>query len=97
MVIVLSQKILVSWSSLYLIVNICQYYVPFSLFYCLIVVVSAKGFYTRQHVIDFVCETLNMSYCDLDDTRVRIDKEKLKKAISGNVLVFLCVQFYSDL
>ena len=50
---------------------------------------SAKGFYTRQPVIDFVCETLNMSYRDLDDTRLRIDKEKLKKAISGNVLVFL--------
>ena len=58
---------------------------------------SAKGFYTRQPVIDFVCETLNMSYPDLKDTRVRIDKEKLKKAISGNVLVFLSVQFYLDL
>ncbi|XP_015751565.1 PREDICTED: protein argonaute-2-like isoform X2 [Acropora digitifera] len=45
--------------------------------------VSAKGFYTRQPVIDFVCETLQMSYRDLEDTRVRIDKEKLKKAISG--------------
>ena len=58
---------------------------------------SAKGFYTRQPVIDFVCETLQMSYRGLEDTRVRIDKEKLKKAISGNALVFLCVQFYSDL
>ena len=55
----------------------------------LIVVVSAKGFYTRQPVIDFVCEPLKMSHRDLEDTRTRIDKEKLRKAISGNVLVFL--------
>ncbi|XP_074606176.1 protein argonaute-2-like isoform X1 [Acropora palmata] len=43
--------------------------------------VSAKGFYKSQPVIEFVCETLGVR--DLDDRRIQIDREKLKKAISG--------------
>ena len=43
---------------------------------------SAKGFYKSQPVIEFVCETLDVR--DLDDRRIPIDREKLKKAISGN-------------
>ena len=43
---------------------------------------SAKGFNKSQPVTEFVCETLGLR--DLEDRRIKIDREKLKKAISGN-------------
>ncbi|XP_067047295.1 protein argonaute-2-like [Acropora muricata] len=43
--------------------------------------VSAKGFNKSQPVTEFVCETLGLR--DLEDRRIKIDREKLKKAISG--------------
>ncbi|XP_044181960.1 protein argonaute-2-like isoform X6 [Acropora millepora] len=43
--------------------------------------VSAKGFYQSQPVTEFVCETLGVQ--NLEDRKIQIDKEKLKKAISG--------------
>ena len=43
---------------------------------------SAKGFYESQPVTEFVCETLGVR--NLEDRKIQIDKEKLKKAISGN-------------
>ncbi|XP_067047269.1 protein argonaute-2-like isoform X2 [Acropora muricata] len=43
--------------------------------------VSAKVFYKSQPVTEFVCETLGVR--DLEDRNIRIDKEKLKKAIYG--------------
>ncbi|XP_074606193.1 protein argonaute-2-like isoform X2 [Acropora palmata] len=43
--------------------------------------VSAKGFYESQPVTEFVCETLGVQ--NLEDRKIQIDKEKLKKAISG--------------
>ena len=45
-------------------------------------IVSAKGFNKSQPVTEFVCETLGLR--DLEDRRIKIDREKLKKAISGN-------------
>ena len=43
---------------------------------------SAKGFDKSQPVTDFVCEILDL--VDLEDRKIQLDKEKLKKAISGN-------------
>lgn len=41
-----------------------------------------KGFCKSQPVTDFVCETLGVR--DLEDRKIQIDKEELKKAIYGN-------------
>ena len=43
---------------------------------------SAKGFYESQPVTEFVCEALGVQ--NLEDRKIQIDKEKLKKAISGD-------------
>ena len=58
---------------------------------------SAKGFYKSQHVIDFLCETLEVSLHQLEDPRFQIDRWKFEKAIHGiviiaNTFVLLCGQ-----
>lgn len=46
--------------------------------------VSAKGFYKSQDVIDFLCETLEVSPRQLEDPRARIDNfRKFESAIRG--------------
>ena len=49
---------------------------------------SGKGFYESQPVTEFLCETLGLR--DLDDRKIQIDRERLKKAIRGNVVIFAC-------
>ena len=46
--------------------------------------VSAKGFYKSQDVIEFVSETQQLSFRQLEDPRCQIDRWKLEKDIRGN-------------
>ena len=48
--------------------------------------VSAKGFYKSQDVIDFLCETLEVSARQLEDPRFPIDRRKFEKAIHGKLI-----------
>ena len=45
--------------------------------------VSAKGFYKSQDVIEFVSETQQLSFHQLEDPRCPIDRGKLEKDIRG--------------
>ena len=46
--------------------------------------VSAKGFYKSQDVIEFVSETQQLSFHQLEDPSCQIDRWKLEKDIRGN-------------
>ena len=46
--------------------------------------VSAKGFYKSQDVIEFVSETQQLSFRQLEDPSCQIDRWKLEKDIRGN-------------
>ena len=62
--------------------TICEYL----LFTCklyLTISVSAKGFYKSQDVIEFVSETQQLSFRQLEDPRCQIDRWKLEKDIRG--------------
>ena len=47
--------------------------------------VSAKGFYKKVNVIDFLCETLGpgVTPLSLENRHFRLDKHRLEKAIRG--------------
>ena len=45
--------------------------------------VSAKGFYKSQDVIDFLCETLEVSTHQLENPRFQFDRRRFEKAIHG--------------
>ena len=75
-------------------VNTCHSCLPHLILYFAVhwtVVVSAKEFYKSQPVIDFACETLGVR--DLEDGKIQIDKEKLKKAIYGNS--YFCIHNFT--